>query len=617
MRGIVQYVVYVLTQGQWYLHARYRGAQRVDAINDASSTESDTGRATKVVRDTYWPDVNENEEVTTYLSPKARALQAMNSRRKQTSPVVVQAGRPAAPLAERRRAQKMVPVLRNVRLIVALGVGLFVASALTAALSVAMHRAALQLEIEPSNSTIILTIAYLLIFSYVFRRTSRAHWRLHQMVAEMWENADKPAAPKFPPRRAMARGMRPSPSGAPWQVVAERRPARREAEPKPAADLLKPSQLQPPPSFEDEEPDPMPIPSWEKAKLAEEQAAKEAKEAKAAKKKAAAEAEAAAAKKAADVESRPPELDDSDVSFTPANIADVPAGLALERIILRRFAVDVVIPTIMRSHRDDPVTRRGIALLLSGAVRGLVETSPVSEAGAMALLAEVLRESGSKPAVIESFLGNYEASMSAENAQPLLESGRAAIKHYVDGGRDVDRMIQQAISLWRFPSTARVLAPPPEFYLFSIARDESLTDGEPTAGLLLQQAIVRAAVQEQHGDLVPHDGAGSLARFNNVKSAFTAARAVQTRVAAAAGPGTATVVVEGPVTEPGVPRDTASVLERVRTLLAVTLDGEIVGDASAQRLLGDAMLPAEAIPNRDDAVRIPNATEAPTSTTLS
>src|SRR5436309_967980 len=128
MRAVVQYEVYVLTQGRWSLHARYTGMQRADAIMDASATESQTGHATKVMRDTYWPDVNENEEITTYLSPKARALQALTSRRRPGAPMVVQAGRGAAsPMVARRRAQQIAPLVRNVRLIIALANSLFFA----------------------------------------------------------------------------------------------------------------------------------------------------------------------------------------------------------------------------------------------------------------------------------------------------------------------------------------------------------------------------------------------------------------------------------------------------------------------------------------------------------
>ena len=83
MRGIVQYEVYVFESGRWSLHARYPGMQRADALSDADATEYSTGRATKVVRDTYFPDINENEEVTTYLSPKAKQMRSIISGRKQ------------------------------------------------------------------------------------------------------------------------------------------------------------------------------------------------------------------------------------------------------------------------------------------------------------------------------------------------------------------------------------------------------------------------------------------------------------------------------------------------------------------------------------------------------
>ena len=80
MRGIFQYEVYVFDAGRWSLHSRYPGAQRLDAMNDAVTTEQITGHPAKVVRDTYYPEDNRNEEITAYLGPKAKRMQALDSR---------------------------------------------------------------------------------------------------------------------------------------------------------------------------------------------------------------------------------------------------------------------------------------------------------------------------------------------------------------------------------------------------------------------------------------------------------------------------------------------------------------------------------------------------------
>jgi hypothetical protein len=584
MRGIVQYEVYALDQGRWSLHARYPGAQRTEAIMDASATESLTGRATKVVRDTYWAETNENEEITTYLSPKARTLQALASTRRALTPApsaTAAAARPTVP-QNRRKQQRANALLRNVRLIVALGMGLFIASAITAAVSVGLHRVAEQYHMDDGNFTILLTVTYLLVFTYVFRRASRTRMRLHQIIAEMWENTDR-TTPKYPPRRAMGRAYRGAPRQ-PWQMLQERRAPRQETPPPPS----------PAPIVEEEEAAPAPPPP--PPVLAMPPIPPKPPEAKPTPAPQPAKAATAVGVETADAKPRE--------AFIPPAALEIPPGLSLERIILRRFAIDVVMPAVSRTHRDDPVTRRGIALLLAGAVQGLSETNPVTQNGAMALLAEALREAGSKAAAIESFLGNYETSLAAVNSQPLIAAGRTAIAGYVDGARGVDHDIQQALAVWRFPSNARLVPTKPEFYLFSIAREESLTDGEPTTGLLLHHAIVRGAAQEFAGEIVPHDAAGMLVRFTDAGPAFTAARTIQSRILAAAGPGTATVVVEGPVTVPGVPQDIASVLERARALLAVTVDGEVVSDAKAHRTLADETVGAEPVGDRTDAVRV-------------
>jgi hypothetical protein len=592
MRGIVQYEVYVYEAGRWSLHARYPGVQRADAVKDADTTEFTTGHATKVVRDTYFPDSNENEEVTTYLSPKAKLLRMRRAPRSQ------EAARPAPPPLVRtaavhperaRRRPQRNRVYGTVRLVVAIGLSVLVATTLTAALSWVLDHLPAPFALEAGAVGITLTTCYLLAFLFVFPRAFRARLRIHQLLAEMWENADKPSVAPHPPRR-VKRAFQAEPS-APWTPPHDRR-ARAEtpvaATPVPpvdapavAAPSITAASVPPPPSLSEPEPPP----------AAEPQPALPADTKPAEKKATPPVAPAAVA------EDRPE-------PFTPVTAPEVPEGLALERIILRRFAVDVVMPSIARAYRDDPVTRRGVALLLAGAVEGLSRDTAMTSQGALALLAEALRESGSRPAAIESFLGSYQGHLAAPNAKALLDAGRAAIAAYVDGRRDVDHDIQQALAVWRFPSTARLVPAKPEFYLFSIAREESLTDGEPSIGLQLHQAVTRAAVAEFGGVEVQHDSAGLLARFEESPAAFAAARAVQSRMIATAGPPTASVIVVGPASDPGVPLETASILERVRALLTVTVDGEIVCDAAVHSALGDPAYAAAPIADRTDAVRI-------------
>ena len=72
MLAITQFEVQVLQKGRWTIHARYPGEERNQAIQDARATEAGTGFAAKVIRETYFPEVNESERITVYASPKAK-----------------------------------------------------------------------------------------------------------------------------------------------------------------------------------------------------------------------------------------------------------------------------------------------------------------------------------------------------------------------------------------------------------------------------------------------------------------------------------------------------------------------------------------------------------------
>ena len=618
MRGIVQYEVYVFDAGRWSLHSRYPGAQRLDAMKDAVTTEEITGHPAKVVRDTYYPEDNRNEEITAYLSPKAKRMQALNSTRGRKA--LTRAGGPAHgaglvrtaamhPSRRRPRDQKPTRLLSTIRLIVAIGWALIVATAITAAMSLGIGKLPEQWALQDGTIGIVLTTTYLLVFLFVFPRTFRKRLRIHQILAEMWESADKPKSIlPHPPRRG-GNGAT-NAQGQPWTPAHDRRARATEIQqPIPVAPSALTLEIEAAKAAADENfnlsvtkgnapPAPPQLSDVAKAEAAKAEAAKAEKE-----KVKAADAEKAA-KAAAEAQAQADPLASSaQMVFTPGVVPEVPEGLALERIILRRFAVDVVMPSIARSYRDDPVTRRGVALLLAGAVEQLSKSTSMTSIGALALLAEALRESGARAASIEAFLGGYQNTLMAPNAKPLLNAGREAIAAYVDGGKGIERTIQQALAIWRFPSTARLVQGKPEFFLFSIAREESLADGEPSVGLLLHHAIVRAAAQEFVGEEVPHDGAGVLLRFEDGPAAFTASRAIQSRILAAAGPATATVIVGGTDVPPG-PDGTASILEHVRSLLNVTVDGEIVCDAAVHSALADPGFAAEPVGDGKDAVRL-------------
>jgi adenylate cyclase len=580
MRGIVQYEVYVLEGGRWSLHARYPGVQRADAVNDATATESFTGRPTKVVRDTYFPDLNQNEEVTTYMSPRAKMMKALadaTSRRLRKTPEArprpgASAPGPAATggrtPATRRTGSK---VQSTARLFVAIGVSLFVATSITSVFSWLLSRLAEPLSLQPGTITILLGTAYLGLFMYAFRKAYRARLWLYELLAKMWAEGppkSKPVSP--PPRRVHAR---PSRDGRIWDRRTQVRPEDAVAPPPVAAAppevAPEPVTVAPPP--------PPPAPPVQAPPAKAPPAASEQKP------------------------TAPPKETAPAVPAMVATTLKKPEGLTLERIILRRFAVDVVVPAVVKTQRDDPVTRRGVALLLAGAVRGLGETAVISTESALALLAEALRETGTPLHAIESFVADYETHVAAPTAQPLLKAGRDAISAYVDGGRNIERLLQDALALWRFPSLARVTPVSPTLYVFTRARAEDQEAVRPSTAELLHSAIVRTVLRETDGEEIALDQMGVLARFPALPQALVATQLIQSRMAAAAGPPTMTVLVAAPVV-PGSD-DVNGLLTRAQTIMDLAGDGDTLCE-SRLALPADSDVMLEALPDHGDIARL-------------
>jgi len=370
MRGIVQYEVYVLDEGRWTLCGRYPGAQREDAVKEASATEGLTGRATKVVRDTYFPETNHNEEITTYISPKGRAMQAMLSRRKAMTAATRRdrdkdvyttyskrkqaASRPGKKLARISRAE------RTVRIVVALGASVLFATLVTALVSSILSQLASMVSAMPAGTTTtILTATYLIIFLFTFPRTYRARLWIHRLLLEMWENTNSVKAPV--PVREKPRRQRAVDGFRPWDVMRfDKPPAPPVLEPVPLPPTVEPVHVQ---TVTIPLPEPPPPPKPPELNTKPQEPEKPATQ-------------------------QPPKED------APAPAKDKAKDLTLERIVLRRFALDVVAPVITKSHRDDPVTRRGVAIILAGAAQGLAETSKVDAEVTLPLLRDALGQVG-------------------------------------------------------------------------------------------------------------------------------------------------------------------------------------------------------------------------------
>jgi len=529
MRGIVQYEVYVLEEGRWTLYARYTGSQRDEAVTDASSTEMTTGRATKVVRDTYYPETNQNEEITTYISPKGRAAQAqMSARRRAATAAILRKDshrvvRRVPPQTQVRKQSKLPKMTRAeviIRIIVATVSSILLATLATMLTSsVLTHISRITTWISADMRSMLVTATYAILFLATFPRVYRSRTRLHQMLLEMWQNTEKAVAPSSqpaPPSKPRQRRLKES--FRPWDLMRFDTPP-----PPPALDLPTGATVTvqgasapaPAATLPTAAPPPPVVAIIETAKV---EPSKQAKE----------QTEQAEAQKAAAA------------AQAPVNIEN----LLVERIVLRRFALDVIKPLIARAHREDPVTRRGCALIMAGAVQGFMDASRLGAAGFAALLSEALTQTGSKPAAIESFLASYSDNIAAPNAPPLLTAGQIAIKNYAEGRSNIEQDLMNALAAWRFPKLAQTPETRISIYMYTDVHDLSDDPDEAKGQRSLHDTVARATVMERGGQLLSHDSTGVFARFDDEATGIGAADAIRQGLTAAAGPSMAATVIK-------------------------------------------------------------------------
>ncbi len=134
---IVQYEVQVFAGGYWHVRVRYPRSDRDDAFKEARRLDLTEGLSTRVVRDVYDPRSGRNQEITIFVSDRAKAI--------GPRPAPRDALRDPARAPSRRRAGKQPYANHNerpaplaFRATMALGVGLVTALLITAIASWAL-----------------------------------------------------------------------------------------------------------------------------------------------------------------------------------------------------------------------------------------------------------------------------------------------------------------------------------------------------------------------------------------------------------------------------------------------------------------------------------------------
>ena len=594
MLSITQFEVYVLQNGRWTLHARYPGEDRQEAVRDAHTTEATTGFPAKVVRETYFPDVNDSERITVYASPKAKAqTKPLSANQRRRPPLTAAARAAAGTLARRDRpagtVRPLTPAQIFFRVIIAGGMSLVAATLMTGIVAWSLHRlvdAGMNIASDPI--TLLLTYAYVLTFLFFFWTLFRSRLPLHRILADLWQKASAPTAagtsdtklPHVKPKH----NRPPSPETLrEWEDLKVKRgdldPLKLETDAKAASETV-PSPEQPKVSPSDVPPIPAPVAPLESAKADTSQIETKQSETK--------KGEAA-------------KLDESAVAPVPVQAPDPRANiLNLERMVLRRFAVDVVMPAIRSAMPDDPVARRGAALLLAGGAAGVATTAQLDKTVELELLSDALHHVGMNQPAIDSFMAQHIQQINGPANIGLLAAGQSALAAHLQGATDITRTLTSILAGWRTPlgqnavpdqgnTGADVYAAPPlldVYMLTELREDQHLSDSEAAIDAFhdrdmgTHNGLVRAVIAVHGGHEVKHTGKGIFSRFAEASPAIDAARDIQ-RAFSGSGSKLAIGLV-GNTTAGEHPILSASLIRQAQAMVARTGAGEILCEAKVQ-----------------------------------
>ncbi|MHB1205796.1 MAG: hypothetical protein ACYCZX_09530 [Rhodospirillaceae bacterium] len=648
MLAVTNFEVYVLERGRWTLHARYAGDDRREAMWDAQSTEAHTGFPAKIVRETFFPELNDSERITTYISPNAK--KATKGRPVGTVPRAREPKpRPRAPsnLRQLNAGQIMLRVLvAGAFSVIAAAVMAFVIK------WVLQSFADIGLTVSAAATSMIMTYSWVAMFLLFFFSLFRSRLQLHRVLADMWQASARPAAaavarvkpvnlklkPKYDRATSpetlkewqdlrMRRGdpdiftspddLAPelpvlngaSGAGAPGaegiKPAAERKTAEGPQE-KQFQDKAAEKAAQDKAAREKAEKD-KPLSAKEQA--AKDQALKdqalkdqEAKD-RAAKAKAAAEKatqeKAAAEKKAAE---------QAEMNFVaPPPTLDAEDDFA--HTALRRFIAEVVKPAAAAAMRDDPVTRRGMALAIAGAIDAVAARPEARGLNSRALLMWGLAIAGIVPGVAALFVASQDEYVGQAANQSLVATGQGLMADMIplqspNVAVFVDTLAS-ALAAWRTPfgqpgmllaepeshfDAAMVDAAAPAALDMNFGNDFApprrglldvflLTELRPLsrhddavaddARMAAHNDRVRQALSTGGGQEVKHTGKGIFARFGDPGMALAAVKELQRDL----GQGIALAVI-GNSSAAEDPTLSSALFLRAEAAMNVTGDGQ-------------------------------------------
>lgn len=512
---LVAYELYTLEHAGWTLHARYTSAEVDDALAEAKTIETTLQRATKLVRETYYPDDNHTDEAVVRISPNIAEYKRRLAAMRQQRPVRGGGGgsgaredftfedTPASPLAELGTPQ----ILARMTMLVLSA--LVVSAAVTGVIALLLRTELVASRIPQSAAPQILFATFILVFllsalplvsRYIPALTGKSE---HEDEAQH----DSQAFLHMPGT--------PPPAAAPEAASATDAP--------PALFKDDPGLLA------RETPDEAAATDAEETRRVEEMArAEEARKAEK-RKKAEEEKRAEEKKKAKEkaAEEPPPETIE-----TPPEIAAI-AALERQRIAMMHFLTGVL--TVLKDvcPQLDAYNKFGLNLIMAGACVELGRREGLREKDVLALTAEAVTMLGSKPALTEAFCRKIDVYADEPRYAEMILQGSRALADFASGGSPFEA-VAAAMAAWNRPGD-RITGSNIVTILFtdmvgSTRLTQSVGDDAAQNTVRQHNAIVRAALAEHQGVEVKHTGDGIMASFAAPTQAIEAAAAIQRAV---------------------------------------------------------------------------------------
>lgn len=673
MLAVTNFEVYVLEHGRWTLHARYAGDDRKEAMWDARSTEAHTGFPAKIVRETFFPELNDSERITTYISPNAK--KATKGRPVGTVP-------PAREPKARPRAQSNLRQLNASQIILRILVaGAF--SVVAAAVMAFVIKWVLQsfadigLTVSSATTSMIMTYSWVAMFLLFFFSLFRSRLQLHRVLADMWQASARPAAAAAAHVKPVHLKLKPKYDRAnspetlrEWQDLRMRRgdpdiftspgdlapdlPVLNGASGAgaPVAEGVKPgaerktTEVPQEKQFQDklfqdraaekaaqdkavQEKAGKDKPLSAKDQAAKDQAAKEQaardqaakdqvakdqagkdQEAKDRAAKAKAAAEKAAQEKAAAEKKTAEQAEKNFVALPPTlDSPTLDSEDDFAHTALRRFIAEVVKPAAATAMRDDPVTRRGMALAIAGAIDAIAARPEARGLNNRALLMWGLGVAGIVPGVAALFVASQDEYVGQAANQSLVATGQGLMADMIPlQSPDIAVFVEtlaSALAAWRTPfglpgqsmaepeslfDAAMVDAAAPAALEADFGNDAAtpghglldvflLTELRPLsrhddavaddARMAAHNDRVRQALSTGGGQEVKHTGKGIFARFGDPGMALATVKELQREL----GQGVALAVI-GNSSAAEDPTLSSALFLRAEAAMNVTSDGQ-------------------------------------------